>query len=196
MMKGLTEKQQDILKFIGEFAEREHMAPTVYEIADHAGIKTSTVFAHVRALQRKNKLTRTSQARSIKLTNVRQRSLVHEHIAVLPMENASGLIDELLVDRRLLRTDEKFFALKVPDNAMRDFGIFIDDIVIVKATQEFNSGDLIVVKIGEQVQIRSAYLKPQKEIEIRPGNADFAAQTYLLAAVIVRGVVVALQREY
>ena len=56
-MKKLTEKQQNILTFIGDFEEREHMAPTVYEIADHAGIKTSTVFAHVRSLQRKGKLT-------------------------------------------------------------------------------------------------------------------------------------------
>ena len=63
-MKTLTEKQRNILEFIEEFLDREGMAPTVYEIADHFGIKTSTVFAHLRALQRKKQLSRSSKARS------------------------------------------------------------------------------------------------------------------------------------
>ena len=66
-MKTLTEKQKNILEFIEEFLDREGMAPTVYEIADNFNIKTSTVFAHLRALQRKKQLSRSSKARSISL---------------------------------------------------------------------------------------------------------------------------------
>ena len=33
-MKGLTEKQQEILDFISEFSHREGMAPTVSEISE------------------------------------------------------------------------------------------------------------------------------------------------------------------
>ena len=51
-MKGLTEKQRRILNYIEEFMNSVGMAPTVYEIADHFAIKTSTVFAHLRALQK------------------------------------------------------------------------------------------------------------------------------------------------
>lgn len=51
IMKTLTEKQKNILEFIEEFLDREGMAPTVYEIAAHFDIKTSTVFAHLRALR-------------------------------------------------------------------------------------------------------------------------------------------------
>ena len=61
-MKTLTEKQKNILDFIEDFLEREGMAPTVYEIADNFDIKTSTVFAHLRALQRKKQLSRSSKA--------------------------------------------------------------------------------------------------------------------------------------
>lgn len=68
-MKTLTEKQKNILEFIEEFLDREGMAPTVYEIAAHFDIKTSTVFAHLRALQRKKQLSRSSKARSISLIN-------------------------------------------------------------------------------------------------------------------------------
>ena len=55
-MKGLTDKQRNILEFINDFMEANVMAPTVYEIAEHFNIKTSTVFAHLRSLQKKNYL--------------------------------------------------------------------------------------------------------------------------------------------
>ena len=41
-MKDLTEKQKNIIDFIDDFIDREGMAPTVYEIADHFGIKYPT----------------------------------------------------------------------------------------------------------------------------------------------------------
>ena len=71
-MRELTEKQKNILQFIEEFSEKEGMAPTVYEIGEKFNIKTSTVFAHLKALQRKNQLTRSSKARSIALRNGRK----------------------------------------------------------------------------------------------------------------------------
>ena len=128
-MKKLTEKQQNILSFIGDFEEREHMAPIVYEIADHVGIKPPTVFAHIRSLQKKGKLTRTSQARSIKLADAPQRRAAACRTAVFPLEDVSEPSGELIVDRKLLGSDNyDFFALRVPDDSMRDFGIFIGDV--------------------------------------------------------------------
>ena len=56
-----------LIDFIEEFVNVNGMAPTIYEIAENFGIKTSTVFAHIRALQKKSILTRSSKARSIKL---------------------------------------------------------------------------------------------------------------------------------
>jgi len=64
-MKKLTEKQVAMLGMITE-GYLNGKTPTVYEIADHFKIKTSTVFTHIRALGRKGQLTRTSEARSIK----------------------------------------------------------------------------------------------------------------------------------
>jgi len=66
-MRGLTEKQQEMLDFIDHFSRSEGMAPTVYEIADHFKIKSATAFAHLRALQRKGYVTRSSKARSLTL---------------------------------------------------------------------------------------------------------------------------------
>ena len=44
-MKGLTDKQQEILDFISEFARKEGMAPTIFEISERFKIKSATAFA-------------------------------------------------------------------------------------------------------------------------------------------------------
>ena len=75
-MKSLTEKQKNMLDFIDDFQDKSGMAPTVYEIADHFGVKTSTVFAHLKALQRKNHISRSSKARSITVKR-RNRQVPH-----------------------------------------------------------------------------------------------------------------------
>ena len=76
-MKELTEKQKNMLDFIDDFLDREGMAPTVYEIADHFGIKTSTVFAHLKALQRKERISRSSKARSIAVKKRDYQKVMH-----------------------------------------------------------------------------------------------------------------------
>ncbi|MBQ9446172.1 MAG: hypothetical protein IJU61_06240, partial [Victivallales bacterium] len=68
-MKGLTDKQQEILDFISEFTRQEGMSPTIYEISTHFEIKSATAFAHVRSLQRKGYVNRSSKARSLTLLN-------------------------------------------------------------------------------------------------------------------------------
>jgi len=63
-MKKLTQKQIEMLDAIhaGYF---QGNVPTVYELADRFHIKTSTIFAHLRALQRKGQITRSGKARSL-----------------------------------------------------------------------------------------------------------------------------------
>lgn len=67
--KGLTDRQQEILDFIADFTRREGMAPTIFEISEHFSIKASTTFAHIRSLQRKGFVNRSSKARSLTLSN-------------------------------------------------------------------------------------------------------------------------------
>ena len=66
-MKGLTDKQKQILDFIGQYGQEQGMAPTINEISEHFDVTAATAFAHVKALQKKGMLNRTSKARSISL---------------------------------------------------------------------------------------------------------------------------------
>ena len=154
-MKNLTEKQKSILDYIDDFLDREGMAPTVYEIADHFGIKTSTVFAHLKALQRKDQISRSSKARSISLLN-RRRSKNVPHMsfvlsipllgrinAGMPADSPALADGDFPVAGKLaeLAQSNRLFALKVSGESMRDLGILDGDIVVVQADCSVKSGD-------------------------------------------------------
>jgi repressor LexA len=207
-MKALTDKQKKILEFIEEFMEKEAMAPTVYEIADFFNIKTSTVFAHLRALQRKNQITRSSKARSISLHRPRKKSkhmsfvlpipLLGRINAGLPSESLEYKEGEVFVDSSLVnkKEAENAFALRVHGESMRDLGIYEDDIVIVKQPDDIKAGDIVVALVQNEATVKSYFPLKGGRIELRPANEEFSTQVYPASHVKVQGKVVALQREY
>lgn len=209
-MKELTEKQKDILNYIEDFIEQETMAPTVYEIADHFGIKTSTVFAHLRSLQRKNWLTRSSKARSISLSKPKRKSrfmslsmsipLLGRINAGHPAEAGEYRESEIFVSQTLLERKgaSTAFALRVSGESMRDLGIYDGDVVIVKqvAPGDVKNGDIVVALIGSENTVKSYYSVPGGKIELRPANSEFQPQIYPSGDVRIQGKVIGLHREY
>ena len=207
-MKALTEKQKNILDFIEDFQEREGMAPTVYEIAENFNIKTSTVFAHLRALQRKKQLTRSSKARSISLSRMRNQTKLFTGIfnipllgrvnAGLPAESLEYKEGEVFVAAETLGeiAQERLFALRIQGESMRELGIFEDDIVIVEQMTEARPGDIVVALVNNDVTVKSYFPLRGGRVELRPANAEFSTQVYPASQVKIQGKVVALQRVY
>ncbi len=210
-MKTLTEKQKNILEFIEEFLEREGMAPTVYEIADHFGIKTSTVFAHLRALQRKKQLSRSSKARSISLINRPQGRTRVPHGALLipllgrvnagiPSESLEYKEGEICISNTLAPDcpPENLFALRVQGESMRDLGIFDGDIVVVaQSATKPRCGDIVVALLqGGEATVKSYFPRPQGRIELRPANSEYSVQVYPASEIAIQGRVVELHRRY
>ena len=137
-MKGLTEKQKNMLEFMEDFMNTTGMAPTIYEIAEHFQIKTSTVFAHIRALQKKGLLTRSSKARSIRLNKPRKKNRMPAGTQAIPILSASGIptrdvICDAKVFRRIAAGAKNLFAMHVSGADLKDQGILDGDIVIVKS---------------------------------------------------------------
>ncbi|QSH41569.1 transcriptional repressor LexA [Lentisphaerota bacterium ZTH] len=208
-MKALTEKQKKILDYIEDFMEREGMAPTVYEIADFFSIKTSTVFAHLRALQRKNHLTRSSKARSISLNRPKRKPkhmsfilpipLLGRINAGLPADSLEFKEGDIFVDSSLVskKEQETAFALKVQGESMRDLGIYEDDVVIVKQTEDVCPGDIIVALINkDETTVKSYFPLRGGRVELRPANDEFSTQVYPSSHVKIQGKVIGLQRSY
>ena len=190
-MKGLTQKQKNIIEFINEFMTTQEMAPTIYEIAEHFHIKTSTVFAHIRALQKKNYLTRSSKARSISLSHPKKRTRYPAGVQSIPFRSigeatAANPGDKALVCdvAQLLDSPAKedLYAVHVHGSALDGSGIFDGDILIVKSNPEKVGSEDIVVAEENGREI----LKQAKDAIVNGTPSD---------APHFKGVVVGLQRR-
>lgn len=206
VMKGLTAKQRDILVYIETFIGTEGMPPTVYEIADHFKIKTSTVFAHLRALQKKNCISRSSKARSIALTGAKRKIRPPAGLRAVPVHDErdddpllrTDSRKELCCDSSLfektLHTDcRNLYAFRVHGSGMKEFGILDGDIAIVKRHPEsVKKGDILVtVENGE------AALKSCAEVEndrLSLIDASGKTEECSLKEIPLKGVVVGVQR--
>ena len=190
-MKGLTQKQKNIIEFINEFMTTQEMAPTIYEIAEHFHIKTSTVFAHIRALQKKNYLTRSSKARSISLSHPKKRTRFPAGVQSIPFRSigeatAANPGDKALVCdvAQLLDSPAKedLYAIHVHGSDLNGNGIFDGDILIVKSNPEKVGSEDIVVAEENGREI----LKQAKDAIVNGTPSD---------APHFKGVVVGLQRR-
>lgn len=204
-MKGLTIKQQEVLDFIEEFNRREGMAPTVYEIAKNFGIKPATAFAHLRALQRKGYVDRSSKARS--LTLLRPSSPKHLSLTLsipvlgrisagLPLLAEENVEETIQLDPRVLPRGiggHRLFALRVTGNSMKDKGIFDGDLLICKEQASPQIADIVVALVEDEATVKQFYLTDGK-IELRPANKDFKSQFYDLDMVRIQGIVIAVHR--
>lgn len=204
-MKGLTKKQQEILDFIEAFNHQEGMAPTVYEIAEHFDIKSATAFAHLRALQRKGYVSRSSKARS--LTLLRSDSPRHLSLTLtipvlgrisagVPLLAEEQVETAIKFDPSLLPKGaggHKLFGLRVTGDSMRDMGILDGDIVIAKQSDSWSIGDIVVALVETETTVKSLYVH-DGQIELRPANPNYESQFYAPETVYIQGVVVALQR--
>ena len=190
-MKGLTQKQKNIIEFINEFMTAQEMAPTIYEIAEHFHIKTSTVFAHIRALQKKNYLTRSSKARSISLSHPKKRTRFPVGVQSIPFRSigeatAANPGDKALVCdvAQLLDSPAKedLYAVHVHGSDLDGSGIFDGDILIVKNNPETVGSEDIVVAEENGREI----LRRVKDAVVNGTPSD---------APHFKGVVVGLQRR-
>lgn len=207
-MKGLTSKQEEILQYIEDFINSKGMAPTVYEIADHFDIKSATSFAHIRALQRKGYLTRSSKARSLALT---RSTTMPKHLSLTLSVPVLGRISAgapLLAEEHVENTiqfdpkllppsagSEQIFALQVNGESMRDAGILDGDYIIARQAHTARIGDIVVAMVNGETTVKYLYMH-QNQVELRPDHPEFKPQFYGIDEVHVQGVVIALQRTF
>lgn len=159
----LTARQQEILDWIGEFIDEHGIPPTVREIGRAFDIKSSSVFDHLQALERKGRLRRGDLgARHLTLTEERQ-DKGREEVPVIgriaagqPIEAVEGDLGSIPLNGSVLRGKEGF-ALRVEGDSMVDAGIHDEDYVIVRKQETAESGDIVVGLIGDEATLKRFY---------------------------------------
>lgn len=203
MAKGLTKRQEAILRFIIESIRDYGYPPTIAEVGAEFGItSTNGVNDHLVALEKKGYIERSSKARGIYVTPKAAAGLYQKEAAMLPLvgQVAAGMPilaeenveDHIAVSSSLCKGGT--FCLRVRGESMIEDGILEGDIVVVDQTRQPRKGDVVVALIDDEATVKH-YYPDGPVIELRPANAAMEPIRVPANAVQLQGVVVALQRS-
>jgi repressor LexA len=189
-MQGLTKRQEQTLDFIRSSIEDRGYPPTLREIGEHMGIRsTNGVNDHLRALERKGYLTREDmKSRALKLVEDQapppanklnsEDDLIEVRVlgrvaAGLPLYAEENVIDTVRVDRMLVRGGREVFGLRVTGDSMIDAGILSGDYIFVKKQSTADRGDIVVALIGDEATVK--YFYPERDyVRFQPANGTMA----------------------
>jgi repressor LexA len=189
-MQGLTKRQEQTLDFIRSSIEDRGYPPTLREIGEHMGIRsTNGVNDHLRALERKGYLTREDmKSRALKLVEDQapppanklnsDDDLIEVRVlgrvaAGLPLYAEENVIDTVRVDRMLVRGGREVFGLRVTGDSMIEAGILSGDYIFVKKQSSADRGDIVVALIGDEATVK--YFYPERDyVRFQPANAQMA----------------------
>ena len=201
-MAFLTERQRDVLDFIGQRIEQYGVAPTLQEISDAFDYSsTASAQKHVNLLVKKGLLVREKhQKRGLTLPS----DLEERDPAILPLLGAVAAgspievvaeNEEVMVPPDLVGSGDNF-ALRVRGVSMIDEGIHDGDLIIVRHREEARDGDTVVALVDGEVTLKQIFRQQDGTILLRPANEAIAPVRVPAERVRVQGVVVGLVRKY
>ncbi len=169
----LTAKQTAVYKFLVK-KQSEGLPPTVREICDETGIKsTSTVHAILNALEDNGYISRDKKfSRAIRVENDFDSAfvpLVGKVTAGQPILAVEQIEDYIPYP---VKSAEGLFALKVSGMSMKNAGILDGDIVVADKNKPCKNGDIIIGMDGDSATVKRLIIK-DKQIIFMPENPDF-----------------------
>jgi len=187
-MQGLTKRQEQTLDFIRESIRGRGYPPTLREIGEHMGIRsTNGVNDHLRALERKGYLRREDmKSRALRLVDdsepetsetssedVVPIQVLGRVAAGLPIMAEENVIDTVHVDRMMVKGGRDVFGLKVQGDSMIEAGILNGDYIFIRKQSTAERGDIVVALIGDEATVK--YYHPEKDyVRFQPANAAMA----------------------
>lgn len=202
--RPLTDKQAQVLKFISEYAQRYGYPPTVREISRYLGVSsTRAVITHLKGLEKKEYITRTNGARSIRILDQRYRP--EGEVVMLPLlgtiaAGAPILADEhveamIPVPKMLLNRVKEAYLLRVKGDSMIGEGILPRDLVIIKPKETAMNGELVAVLIGDEATVKRIRYE-QDGAWLHPSNPAYEPIKITQSNARILGKVIGLMRDY
>jgi repressor LexA len=224
MAESLTDRQREILTFISSSISERGYPPTLREIGEHFGIRsTNGVNDHLKALEKKGHLRREDlKSRAMRpitendiipfpsrragtgsdavpygdgeLTEVPILGRVAAGMPILAVENIQ---DTVKIDRVLLGAHREVFGLRIVGESMIEDGIFDGDYVFVKKTPSARPGEIVVAMIEGEATVKR-YFPEGDVIRFQPANSNMAPIIVRKAdfrSVDIIGIVVGVYRK-
>ena len=184
-MRGITDRQKEVLTYISTYTEENSYPPTVRDISEHFGISLRAVQDHILALQKKGFLSQSQKkARSIRVLSDCRDKEPQTYISKVPLLGTVAAGKPLLSEENLdgyvnltepfVRPGKSYFALRVRGQSMINAGILDGDLAVVEQASTAIDGQIIVAVIDDAITLKR-YYKEAGRIRLQPENPQFQA---------------------
>lgn len=179
MSGKITAKQEQILKYIKEELLSKGYPPTVREICEEVGLKsTSSVHAHLSSLENNGYIRRDpTKPRAIEIVD-EEFALSRREMANIPVLGRVAAGEPLLAVENIedyfalpaeILPNGELFIVKVHGDSMINIGFYENDYLIVVQTAVADNGDIVVALIDDSVTVKRFY-KEDGYIRLQPEN--------------------------
>jgi repressor LexA len=207
-MTELTDRQRQVLEFIDAEVRERGYPPSVREIGEAVGLSSSsTVHAHLAALQDKGFLTRDpTKPRALELhyesgsgSAVERRPVRHIPL-VGDVAAGTGVLADQNIEETIPMPEDftgagQLFMLRVHGDSMVDAGILDGDYVVVKQQTNAEPGEVVVAGIpGEEATVKT-FQRRRGKIVLQPSNPRMDELVFEPSEISIYGKVVSLLRR-
>lgn len=203
MSKYLTDRQKEIMEIIAQHIKEKSYAPTYQELANILNIKSKyAILKHIDSLVAKGYLEKDSSARALRImhpdflpaTNDNYEvPLVGRVAAGYPIMAQENVERYISIPRAMIKSEGRYFALKVRGDSMVNAGILENDLVIVHSANTAYSKDIIVALVEDEVTVKRL-MKEEGSTYLKAENTNYP-DIYPAGDWSIQGKVVGLIRE-
>jgi len=209
-MEALTDIQQAVYDYTRKALQQGQPFPSLREIAQHFGFQHTTARFHLKALEKKGYVRQRSQRVSDYLLPDLLPDQSHEiemHaesfsgsfdlVARIPAGVPSPVFDET---PQSFSVTHDFFGggdilgLTVVGDSMSGDSIADGDIAMIKRQQEANKGDILALRIEDEITLKRLQIKADKA-HLLPSNPEHSVRVVPAASLEVLGKLVGIIRK-
>ena len=185
MAKSITEKQKKVLEIIYQSLKDSGFPPTLADLKEDLGVVSNqSVLNFLDILEKRGCIKREDgQARGIKILPLGFSILEKDQLIPIGGLSAAGpfvrsyadaftnwvsLPGKILENENIRQANDKLFVIQVNGDSMINAGIYDGDVLLIKETKEFYSGDIVVARNDNGTTVKRfmvengrTYLKPE-----------------------------------
>lgn len=204
-MIELTNKQNEVLKYIKKYVVTNGYPPTVREIAKAMGVSSpATIHAHLSNLEEKGVIKKeTTKNRAIELLveneylekndELTKVPLLGKITAGSPIEAIENPDEYFSLPSYLIPNNKEVFTLLVDGESMINVGIYDGDIIVVERTKEARNGTIVVAMTDENEVTLKTFYKEKDHVRLQPENDHM--EPIILSNVSILGKAIGLYRK-
>ena len=198
-MQSLTDIQQAVYDYTRQALKQGRPFPSLREIASHFGFQHTTARFHLKALEKKGFIRQRSQRVSDYMLpeEMDTRSQDFDLVARISAGAPLPVFDET---RESFSVTHDFFGggdilgIRVVGDSMSGDSIADGDIAMIKRQQESNKGDILALRIEDEITLKRIRLEGDKA-QLLPSNPEHSIRVVPARQLEILGKLVGIIRK-